>query len=181
MSSQLPGTRLMSGVEHFEKKSEKWNRWVVRCRQFICRFWMNCRTCWFTKWKNMLRCLIKLQVLTAGQIGQQMTGISSYNCRRIYFAAQEFSNWVTEYNSDITNVRYILFYTTNELVPVLGKDYRVHAIIYDCCGTGATLSSNSIIPKTPGSIKVEKNYRGVITTEEGVNQPKFLVAVSQHQ
>ena len=72
----------------------------------------------------MLRCLIKLQVLTAGQIGQQMTGISSYNCRRIYFAAQEFSNWVTEYNSDITNVRYILFYPTNGLVPVLEKYYR---------------------------------------------------------
>jgi hypothetical protein len=50
----------------------------------------------------------------------------------------------------------------------------VHAIIYDC-GTGATLSSNFIIPKTPGSIKVEKNYRGVITTEEKVHQPKFLL------
>jgi hypothetical protein len=105
-----------------------------------------------------------------------MTGSStlSSNCRRIYFAAQEFSNWVTEYNSDITNVRYILFYDERIGPGVRGKMITVHAIIYDC-GTGATLSSNFIIPKTPGQITVEKNYRGVITTEEGVAQPKFLL------
>ncbi len=103
------------------KKSEKWNRWVVRCRQFICQFWMNHWTCWFTKWKNMLRCLIKLQVLTAGQIGQEMTGTLSSNCRRIYFAAQEFSNCVTEHNSDITSVRYILFYDERIGAGVAGK------------------------------------------------------------
>ena len=56
--------------------------------------------------------------------GQKMTGTLSSNCRRIYFAAQEFSNWVTEYNSDITNLRYTFFFTTNGLVPVLGKYYR---------------------------------------------------------
>jgi hypothetical protein len=110
----------------------------------------------------MLRCLIKLQVLTAGQIGQQMTGSStlSSNCRRIYFAAQEFSNWVTEYNSDITNVRYILFYD-ERIGPGVGERLPFTRL-YDC-GTGATLSSNFIIPKTPGSTKVEKNYRGVIS------------------
>ena len=81
---------------------------------------------------------------------------------------------MTEYNSDITNVRYILFYDERIGPGVRGKMITVHAIIYDC-GTGATLSSNFIIPKIPGPTKVEKNYRGVITTEEGVDQPKFLL------
>ena len=75
----------------------------------------------------MLRCLIKLQVLT-GQIGQQMTGTLSSYCRRIYFAAQEFSNWVTKQNSDITNVRYILFYDERIGAGVRGN-ITVHAII----------------------------------------------------
>jgi hypothetical protein len=96
--------------------------------------------------------------------GQKMTSssTSSSNCRRIYFAAQEFSNWVTENNSDITKVRYILFY--DERMGPGVEEILPFTRLYDC-GTEATLSSNFIIPKAPGSIKVEKNYRGVITTE----------------
>ncbi len=93
--------------------------------------------------------------------------------RRFFTAGQEFSDWITNHNSD-ANVRYLVFYderpikAAGQILPTFN--------LFDC---GSDAKSVFKIPKAPGQVVVEKNRRGVITlswtTEETTHFSSFLV------
>ncbi|EFX63505.1 hypothetical protein DAPPUDRAFT_112469 [Daphnia pulex] len=96
------------------------------------------------------------------------------NCRRIFVAA--LSTLVTNNNSNNSNVQYIIFY--DERIGAGVREIPPFTRLYDC-RTGEAQPLNFIIPKAPGPVTVEKNYRGVITlswtTEEEVEEPNYLL------
>ncbi|XP_046655011.1 uncharacterized protein LOC124348781 [Daphnia pulicaria] len=175
MLDQLPNVRLVLGVENFKKEVKHGNEWsyavvihlpnldgisdllVGEMKRYVGVFKSSNWTDWRSDNKGTPT---KDSILT--------------NCRRIYYAALEFSTWVTKNNNDHTNVRYIIFYDERIGVGEISPFTR----LYDC-RTEEALPLNFTIPEAPGPVTVEKNYRGVITlswtTEEEVEEPNYLL------
>ncbi|EFX60510.1 hypothetical protein DAPPUDRAFT_277063, partial [Daphnia pulex] len=74
-----------------------------------------------------------------------------------FSVCQEFSDWVTSYNRDSTNVHYFVFYDER---PVSG-DGLPFIRLYDC-GSGVDLPMKFSIPEDPGEV----TYRNVNTSDE---------------
>ncbi|KAK4030179.1 hypothetical protein OUZ56_023156 [Daphnia magna] len=94
--------------------------------------------------------------LTRASSNQQTTAkTTSPIFRQMFTSGQEFSNWITNHNSDTKNVRYIIFYDecTERTLPFTR--------LYEC-GRAETLPSDFTIPKAPGQLMITKNRRGVI-------------------
>ncbi|XP_046463224.1 uncharacterized protein LOC124209324 [Daphnia pulex] len=181
MLNQLPGVQLVSGVENFKEEVKHGNDWsyavvihlpnldgisdllVSEMKRYVGVFNQTPSSNW-TDWRSDNK-------------GQPTKDSISINCRRIYYAAKEFSIWVTNNNSDNTNVRYVIFY--DERIAGAGvAELSPFTRLYDC-RTGEALPLNFTIPKAPGPVTVEKNHRGVITlswrTEEEVEEPNYLL------
>jgi GTP-binding protein EngB required for normal cell division len=189
MLDQLPDVRLVSAVENFKKEvtngTSKASSYAVvihlpnldgmlsdslvdEMKRYVEVFNQTPSSNW-TGWKSDS---IKEQLAI-----KQRDSISTSNCRRILVAAQEFSTWVTNNNSDNSNVRYIIFY--DEQIGAGVGEISPLTRLYDC-RTGDALPLNFTIPKVPSPVTVEKNYRGVITlswtTEEEIEEPSnFLL------
>ncbi|KAK4030184.1 hypothetical protein OUZ56_023161 [Daphnia magna] len=94
--------------------------------------------------------------LTRASSNQQTTAkTTSLIFRQMFTSGQEFSNWITNHNSDTKNVRYIIFYDecTERTLPFTR--------LYEC-GRKEALPLDFTIPKAPGQLKIPKNRRGVI-------------------
>ncbi|EFX66158.1 hypothetical protein DAPPUDRAFT_263562 [Daphnia pulex] len=178
---QLPNVRLVSGVKNLKKELRNGNKGsyavvisltfgmpdalVNDMKSYVEKKCWTKDDCW-TERDRKAEAMMESSTLT--------------HCRKMFVAAQEFSNWVTNNNSDNTNVQYIILYDERIGVGEISPSTK----IYDC-GTGtalkfnSTFESNFTIPKAPGPVTVEKNHRGVITlswtTEEEIEQSKFLL------
>ncbi|KAK4030185.1 hypothetical protein OUZ56_023162 [Daphnia magna] len=111
--------------------------------------------------------------LTRASSNQQTTAkTTSPIFRQMFTSGQEFSNWITNHNSDTKNVRYIIFYDecTEKTLPFTR--------LYDCSREEA-LPLDFTIPKAPGQVMVTKNRRGVIglrwTADETTGVRHYLV------
>ncbi|XP_045024270.1 uncharacterized protein LOC116934977 isoform X2 [Daphnia magna] len=95
-------------------------------------------------------------IVTRASSNQQTTAkTTSPIFRQMFTSGQEFSNWITNHNSDTKNVRYIIFYDecTERTLPFTR--------LYEC-GRAETPPLDFTIPKAPGQVMVTKNRRGVI-------------------
>ena len=86
-------------------------------------------------------------------------------------SAQQFSDWVSQHNSETNNVKYFIFYD-DEKSAAGHPSIRLYK-------SGRILSTNFQIPKEPGQVVVEENRRGVITltweSEETDNLSGYLL------
>ncbi len=178
MLDQLPDVRLVAGVENFKKEVKHGNEesyavvihlpnldgisdlLVSEMKRYVGVFNQTPSSNW-TDWRSDNK-------------GQPTKDSIAINCRRIFVTAQEFSTWVTNNNSDNSNVRYIIFY--DERIGAGVGEISPFTRLYDC---RTALPLNFTIPEAPGPVTVEKNHRGVITlswtTEEEVEEPNFLL------
>uniref|UniRef100_A0A0N7ZVC2 GTPase IMAP family member n=1 Tax=Daphnia magna TaxID=35525 RepID=A0A0N7ZVC2_9CRUS len=116
-----------------------------------------------SSWMNLIRASSNQQTTaktTSPKFGQMFT------------SGQEFSDWITNHNSDTKNVRYIIFYDEcTELTLPFTRLYEG--------GRAETPPSDFTIPKAPGQVMVTKNRRGVIglrwTADETTGLRHYLV------
>ena len=111
-----------------------------------------------------------------GKKKKQKSDSDFHSDRRLFFTAvQDFSDWVTDHNSDTNNVKFFVFYNER-----LGTDFtKTPPFMQLWDGSSQKVLSNKfIIPKVPGQVTVEDNYRGVITltwtAEERVDFHSYL-------
>ncbi|KAI9550825.1 hypothetical protein GHT06_004670 [Daphnia sinensis] len=76
--------------------------------------------------------------------------------RQMFTSGQEFSNWITNHNSETKNVRYIIFYDE------CTERALAFTRLYQCGKEEALPLLDFTIPEAPGQVTVTKNCRGVI-------------------
>ncbi|XP_045024272.1 uncharacterized protein LOC123469398 [Daphnia magna] len=157
---KLPGVLVVSIMERLEKEirnggngsyavvlhlpspREELNSLVNEMNRYIDDFNASASTNWM--------------IVTRASSNQQTTAktTSPIFCQ-MFPSGQEFSNWITNHNSDTKNVRYIIFYDEcTELTLPFTRLYEG--------GRAETPPLDFTIPKAPGQVMVTKNRRGVI-------------------
>ena len=110
----------------------------------------------------------KLDPSVLGRQRGRLIDLDTMYYHRFLTAGREFSDWVTNCNSDVTNVQYAIDYGVRQKLQCM--------MLYDC-RFKKTVKIN--IPKAPEQVKIKENHRGIVklswAVERTVDFSNFLI------